>query len=94
MKKTLSHLSFSNTTSEIVLYTTTWCPACKQAKNYLNQQNVLFKERDIEINDVWASDVSVLSNSSIPVLLTNDLKVNGYEPSAYSEVISHISNND
>jgi glutaredoxin 3 len=32
----------------VFLYTTSWCPACKRARSYLESQNVSFIEKDVE----------------------------------------------
>src|SRR5690606_1825675 len=33
---------------KIVLYSTTWCPHCKAAKEYLTKNNIPFINRDVE----------------------------------------------
>ena len=33
---------------DIVIYTTSWCPACKQARSWMNENALSYSERDIE----------------------------------------------
>jgi glutaredoxin len=33
---------------EIVVYTTSWCPACKKARSWLNENGIAYTERDID----------------------------------------------
>jgi glutaredoxin len=35
---------------KVTVYTTSWCPTCKYAKNWLNQNKVPYQEYDIEVS--------------------------------------------
>jgi glutaredoxin len=32
----------------ITMYTTTWCPACKKARAWMNREGISYRERDVE----------------------------------------------
>ena len=32
----------------VVMYTTSWCPVCKQAKEWMSRRQIAFEERDVE----------------------------------------------
>jgi glutaredoxin 3 len=36
---------------KIVLYTVSWCPHCKEAKEYLSSRHIPFTNRDVEESD-------------------------------------------
>jgi glutaredoxin 3 len=36
---------------KIVLYTVSWCPHCKEAKEYLSSRNIPYTNRDVEESD-------------------------------------------
>jgi glutaredoxin len=42
---------------EIVVYTAFWCPDCREAKRFLQQHNLSFKEIDIEQTPGAAEEV-------------------------------------
>jgi glutaredoxin len=42
---------------EIVVYTAFWCPDCREAKRFLQQHNLPFKEIDIEQTPGAAEEV-------------------------------------
>jgi mycoredoxin len=42
---------------EIVVYTAFWCPDCREAKRFLQQHNIAFKEIDIENTPGAAEEV-------------------------------------
>src|SRR5580692_3218651 len=41
LKSALAHV-------DVVVYTTSWCPACKQARSWMNANGISYNERDIE----------------------------------------------
>ncbi len=42
---------------DIVLYSTAWCPVCREAKRFLAKHNLPYKEIDIEITPGAADEV-------------------------------------
>ena len=46
---------------QIKIYTTSWCPDCRAAKNFLRERNVPFEEIDIEEHDE-AEEVVIRAN--------------------------------
>jgi glutaredoxin 3 len=51
----------------VVVYTTTWCPVCKQAKAWMVGHGVAFEERDIEASSDNARKILTINpRSSIP----------------------------
>lgn len=41
LKSAMSHV-------DVVVYTTSWCPACKQARSWMNANGISYRERDVE----------------------------------------------
>ena len=41
----------------IIIYSTEWCVPCKNAKQLLDDKNVIYKEIDIEKNDMSREDL-------------------------------------
>jgi glutaredoxin-like protein NrdH len=66
-----------------VLYTTSWCSNCKQAKLFLTQNNILFEEKDIESNIQWKDELAELESDSVPLLVMKDRKITGFYRPAY-----------
>jgi glutaredoxin 3 len=52
---------------DVVVYTTSWCPACKQARSWMNENRIPYSERDVD-HDHGAQDVlkRISGGSSIP----------------------------
>ena len=52
---------------DVVVYTTSWCPACKQAKSWMNAQGMAYDERDVEASVAYSRELHSLNpRGSIP----------------------------
>ncbi len=61
----------------IVLYSTSWCPHCKEAKEYFKKHNIAYINRDVEQDsDAMEALVETYKSSAVPVIvLGNDEKI-------------------
>lgn len=66
---------------KVIIYTTTWCPFCEATKEYLNQKNVPYEEKNVEI-DLQARDEMVEKSGQlgVPVIDVNGKIIIGYSP--------------
>ena len=64
----------STTDNAILMYTTSWCPACWRAKQVLNSMNVAYREIDIGEDEAAAAQVIRINNGyrSVPTLIFPD----------------------
>lgn len=54
---------------KVIVYTTSWCPYCQSAKEYLTQKGVSYEERNAE-TDMQARDelVQKSGQTGVPVI--------------------------
>lgn len=70
---------FTNTAEKVVIYTTQWCPFCKEAKKYLVANNIAFTERDIEKGDEQVKALyQSIGYKGIPKIIIGDVIINGF----------------
>ncbi len=50
----------------VVVYTTQWCPRCKEAKAWLRLNSIAFDERDVDASPEYSRQMHALSSRSIP----------------------------
>lgn len=73
-------------TRGVVMYATSWCPACKAARRWLTDNNVPFVEKDVEKDPAAAAELmqraraAGLSTSGVPVLDIRGSLVQGFDP--------------
>ena len=57
----------------IVLYSTSWCPHCKNAKEYFTKNNIPFINRDVELDQSAMEKLLHKYNSrAVPVIVIGD----------------------
>ena len=68
----------------IIIYSTEWCAPCKNAKQLLDDKNVVYKEIDIEQNEISREDLyDITGGRTVPQILINNIVVGGYRELFY-----------
>ena len=63
---------------QVVMYTTTWCPYCKQARKFFDRHGIVYVEHDIERNgDAWRENKR-LGGGGVPTIVVGDEVVSGF----------------
>ena len=65
--------------TEIVIYTTEWCPYCKALRNTLNQYNIPFTEHDTEKSIQGVLGFWALRARGVPVSVIGEEIIYGYD---------------
>ncbi len=74
--------------TEVVLYTTSWCPYCRKARDYLRSRGIDFIEYDIEKDKEAASRKKQLDNrGGVPFAIINGRSISGFSASAYDRAL-------
>ena len=72
----------------VMLYTARWCGYCKNAKAYLAENKIPFREVDIDTEGGRAAFALVGGGGGIPLLFANGRRAQGYRPDAYDDIFS------
>ncbi len=60
----------------IVLYSVSWCPHCKEAKEYFTHNNIPFINKDVELDSAAMDELTKKYKSQgVPVIVIGDDKV-------------------
>lgn len=65
----LTALSAKVQAGDVVMYTTTNCPYCAQARSWLNQYGFVFTECDTEVSSECAQQLQALGGDGVPYLI-------------------------
>jgi len=77
-----------NHTNEVEIYTTSWCPYCKQAIAFLRSNRINFRQYDIEKNRKAASRMKELGGTrGVPFAVINGKKIGGFSSKAYRQAL-------
>jgi len=78
---------------KIVLYSVSWCPHCKQAKEYFTKNNIPFINRDVELDDAAMNDLTrKYKSQGVPVIVVGDDKVilKGFDEQKFLKAIKGL----
>ncbi len=78
---------------KIVLYSVSWCPHCKQAKEYFTENNIPFINRDVELDSAAMHDLTQKYKSQgVPVIVIGDDKVilKGFDEQKFLKAIREL----
>lgn len=64
---------------QVVIYTTSHCPYCKQAKQYLTQKGIPFREVDIEMSLSGDAEYRRLGGNGVPLIMVGDKRLDGFD---------------
>lgn len=66
--------------SEVIVYSTSWCGFCHQLKNWLKEQDIQFKDIDIEEDQQAAKEVvEATKQMGVPVTKVGDQYIVGFD---------------
>jgi len=74
--------------AEVVLYTTSWCPYCRKARDYLRSRGIDFTEYDIEKDKEAAARKRQLDGrGGVPFAIINGRPIRGFSASTYERAL-------
>lgn len=74
----------------IVLYSTSWCPHCKAAKEYFTKHEIPFINRDVELdNDAMKLLTGKYKSQAVPVIVIGDDAevMRGFDPTRFEKAL-------
>lgn len=64
---------------QVVIYTTSHCPYCIQAKQYFAKKGVAYREVDVETSAIGKQEFRRLGGNGVPLIMVNGTKVDGFD---------------
>lgn len=71
---------------KVVMYATSWCPYCQQARNYFRQQGIPYTEYDIERDAEAKRRYQAFGGRGIPVIFVGKRRMNGFSVSGFNKI--------
>ena len=78
---------------KIVLYSVSWCPHCKEAKEYFTSNNIPFINKDVEIDSAAMDELTKKYKSQgVPVIVLGDDKVilKGFNKEKFEKAVKEL----
>ena len=68
----------SGKADKVVIYTTSRCGYCRQAKQFMARNSIPFTEYDVETSARGKADYRKLNGRGVPIILVGEQRMNGY----------------
>lgn len=80
---------------QIVLYSTSWCPHCKAAKEYLTKNSIPFINRDVELDSQAAELLTdKYKSQGVPLIVlgsgTDEVVMKGFNPELFQQSLKKV----
>lgn len=71
----------------VVLYGTSWCSHCKNARAYLRSLNVEFTDYDIETSEIAKKKFTALKGKGVPLIFVGTVRIDGFNQKALEKAL-------
>jgi glutaredoxin 3 len=78
---------------KIVLYSTSWCPHCKAAKEYFTRNNIPFINRDVELDsDAMDLVTGKYKSQGVPIVVLGDdaFVLKGFDEKRFEKAVDKL----
>lgn len=75
-----------NPDNNVIMYATSWCGYCKQARNYFNANGIPYTEYDIEKDVDAKAAYDQLGAKGVPVILVGENRMNGFSEAGFQQM--------
>ena len=77
---------------QIVMYSVSWCPHCREAKEYLTKNDIPFINHDVEVDSKAMEDLTIKYKSAgVPVIVFGkdkaEIIMKGFTPELFQEML-------
>lgn len=77
--------------SDVLIYSTSWCPYCAKTRRFLHNANISFIEYDIEKSTRHYQQYEAYGGNGVPLIIIGPTIVQGYDPTAIREAVEALS---
>jgi glutaredoxin 3 len=77
----------------IVLYSVSWCPHCKEAKEYLTSHNIPFINKDVELDDDYKKElIDKYKTGGVPFIVfgKDEKLMKGFNPERFEKILKDM----
>ena len=71
---------------KVVMYSTSWCGFCNEAKRYFRAKGIPYKNYDIEKSERAAKAFKKINGRGVPVILVGKQRMNGFDVATFERI--------
>lgn len=73
---------------EVIIYSSNTCSVCKAAKNYFNENNIDYEERNIDKNPEYTQFLIDNGYRGVPVIIIDGQQLLGFDRQKVEQLLS------
>ncbi|MTI48834.1 glutaredoxin domain-containing protein [Sporosalibacterium faouarense] len=73
--------------AKITVYTSSTCPHCVSAKNYLNEKGVDFEEKNVQTDSNARKELMQMGHMGVPVIVVDGEEIVGFNKARLEELL-------
>lgn len=71
----------------VVMYSTQWCPYCRQARAYFERHKIAYVEYDVEASAQNRAQFQALNGRGVPLILVGDKRMQGFSVQSFEDLL-------
>lgn len=71
---------------QVVMYSAEWCGVCRRAKQYFSEQQIPYKELDIDKSKQAQEGFERLGGQGVPIILVGKRRMNGFSAARFEKM--------
>lgn len=72
---------------DVVVYTSNTCPYCTLAKNYLEEQEVTYTEKNVQTDKLARQELMEMGHMGVPVIVIDGEEIVGFDKDKIDEAL-------
>jgi glutaredoxin len=81
----------AESTPDVVMYATSWCPYCAQARAYFARAGIAYVEHDVEKSASANAEFKRLGGRGVPLIVVGREKLNGFSEQGFEHLLAHAA---
>lgn len=81
----------AESTPEIVMYATSWCPYCAKARAYFAESGIAYVEHDVEKSATARAEFKRLGGRAVPLIVVGREKMNGFSEVGFEFMMARVA---
>lgn len=81
----------AESTPDVVIYATSWCPSCAQARAYFARAGIAYVEHDVQKSASAEARFKRLGGRGVPLIVVGREKLNGFSEQGFEHLLARAA---
>jgi glutaredoxin len=81
----------AESTPQVVMYATSWCPYCARARAYFAESGIAYVEHDVEKSATARAEFKRLGGRAVPLIVVGREKMDGFSEVGFEFLMARVA---